>query len=204
MELVKRLRGNPKQFASELTAELDGLDDKLPDPDLKSADGKVTAYSAGAVAKIVEQIRNQVMRDVRTEIQPLMSEREKAEKAKQTEAYVSQGKAVIRDAITHARSLPHFQANEKAISAKLGEIPKEVVDKVGLVGAMYMAYSALLSDLMTGASTQGEQKAVEDMKRKAAAGAGAITPGGPTASGTPKKPGNVRELAAHMERLASA
>jgi hypothetical protein len=140
-------------------------------------------------------------------IQPIVEERQKAQEAAErqrlTAAAVEEGRTVIKDGIAHARTLPFFKDNEMEVSKKLGEIPPEVRSKVGLVGAMYMAYAAVLASLVGKATTQGAENTLTDLKRKANAGGGNAVPGGPVPGETKERPQNVGALAKHMEKLAA-
>lgn len=206
LALGKRLDTDARTFAKQLQAELaeSEPDNALPDPDIKTANG-VTAYSAQAMGKIVEQIRNQVMREVKGQIQPFVDERtqaqQRAEQQQRTAAAVEAGRTVIKEGIAHARTLPHFTEHEKAISAKLGEIAPEVRSQVGLVGAMYMAYAAVLAELVGKATTAGAESTITDLRRKANAGGGNASPGGPVAGAGKPKLNNAGDLARHMENL---
>lgn len=211
LALAKRLDSDPRTFAKQLQAELSESDPdaSLPAADIKSSNG-VEAYSAKSVLAIVDQVRNQLRAEMKGQIQPFVDERteaqQKAEQQKATEAAIEAGRTVIRDGIAHARTLAHFKENEPAISAKLGEISPEVRSKVGLVGAMYMAYAAVLADLVGKASTAGAESTITDLKRKAQAGSGNASPGGPVmGGGKPKlKDGDVGGLSRHMQKLSDS
>jgi hypothetical protein len=212
LSLVQRLDGDPRAFYAQLAAELqaqqgvqqDDGEFKLPEADLVSKDGRVKSYSSDAVAKIAMDIRNQVLREVKKELQPFQQEREAKAHQEKLNEYIEGGRKLIQQSIVHARTLPHFKEHEEAISKKLGEVPAEVRQQVGLVGAMYMAYSAVLAELLNKVPASAEAKVLDDLKRKAHAGNGAITPGGPSPAESKKRPQNAGELARHMEKLAAS
>ena len=206
LALAKRLDTDPRAFARQLQAELEeDPESSFPKADIKTANG-IEAYSAQAMQKFADALRKQLMQEMSGQLKPIMDEREKAqqaaEKKRVTDAAIAEGRTVIKDAIAHARTLPLFNEHDKAISAKLGEISPETRSRVGLVAAMYMAYAAVLAEQVGKAKAAGGEETLTDLKRKAQAGAGNVTPGGPVAAQGKQRPKNPQELAAHMERLS--
>jgi hypothetical protein len=209
LALAKRLDTDPRAFAKQLQAELSESDpeSEFPEADIKGPNG-VTAYSAQAMQKFANALRKQLMQEMSGQLKPIMDERqqatERAEKQKRIDAAVAEGRNIVKEGLAHARTLPYFQEHDKAISEKLGEISPETRSKVGLVAAMYMAYAAVLAELVGKAKTAGGEETLTDLRRKAHAGAGNASPGGPVAASGKQKPKNPTELAAHMERLSKS
>lgn len=203
MQMMSRLNDpkSAREFAAQLTQELGQLDDNVPEPDIVSNDGKVKAYSADAMQRFAAVIENRLRR----EMQPLMQDREQAQTRAKVAEQVEQGKTVMRDALTHARtSLPQFKDNEAAISKEMEGLPPGTVDRIGIIGAMYMAYGNYMAKVYPTLQVQAEGKVRDDFQKKAAAATGQVAPNGGNATPNVKRMRNENDLAAHMEQLAAA
>lgn len=204
LRIRRQLAENAQGFHERLGTELKGDEFSLPDADLVDKSGRIKSYSDASVGKIVRDAIAHTLRQVDERLRPFNEEREAKQQTEQEERAKEQRKQVLKDELQSLRQFSQFKDNEKAISVKLGEIPVETRRRVGLVTALHMAYNAVLVDVMQQAPAQAETRVLTDLKRKATAATGNANPAGPTPAGGVKKPGNVRELAKHLEHLANA
>lgn len=201
--LVQRLDGDARSFHKQLAEELEAQNEDDPQPDYQTPDGK-KVYSAEAMGKAMKALENRLRREIMGTVQPLLSEREKAEEAKKTEAAQTEQRQNIAGALAHARTLPLFtKENEPAISKEMEALPKATVDRIGVISAMYLAYANFVAKNQHRLTTEAQGQVHEDLRRKAAAASGQVTPGGNQPNVAPKTPTNRSELAKHMEQLAA-
>ena len=222
-DLVQRMDRDPLQFAHALIGELkragrwkdvDGpqgsntptaASTALPQPDFETQDGKGQFFSAATMQKYVQAVVDQMESKLLGQVQPLLSEREqqqaRQEAQSRAEAAAEEGRAVIRDTLTTLRQNPTFSQNEAAISKEMEKIPAETVSKMGHVAAIHMAFSSFLSNQSSSVQRQTSQQVHEDLRRKANAATGQVTPNGQNPGQTPKPMRNVRDLAARMEQM---
>lgn len=213
VNLLMRLRSDPAAFARTLAGEL-GLgetreaepDFTMPDPDLVSQDGRHQAYSAASVKRMLEITRQQIIREIRGEIQPLSEFQTGLRTERQSAEIVARAQQEGQTALNRMRMYPRFKENEKAIGAKMAEMgqadPALIQNPIAL---MMLAYNAVLEEkVFPGYGMSAEQRVREENARKAAASAGSVHPSG--GGGAPQKPvlRNADDLARHMERLAGS
>lgn len=204
LALAQRLDQDPRSFAQQLVQELgkgDEPEEALPEPDLRADDGR-TAYSAQQMTKWWGVKEKQLVNRLMGELKPIIEDHKRQQAQRQTEGIVAEGRKTIKGALEHARTLPHFKENEEAISKKMDAINPEVLNRVGIVAAMYMAYNAVLSEtVLPNIESTVEKRLRETQQKQAHAAAGSVRPSTSQPSVTPAKPTNVNQLARHMEKL---
>lgn len=204
LALANRLDTDARSFAQQLMQELgqrDEPEEALPEPDLRADDGR-TAYSAEQMSKWYAVREKKLRSEILGQLKPLLDDRERQQTEKQTQGIVAEGRATIKQAYQHAQTLPHFKENEPAIAAKLNSINPDVLNRVGLVAALYMAYNAVMSEtVLPGLDAATEKRVRESYDKQAHAAAGSVRPSSGQPSITPAKPTNVSQLAKHMEKL---
>lgn len=204
LALAQRLDQDPRSFAQQLVQELgkgDEPEEALPEPDLRADDGR-TAYSAQQMTKWWGVKEKQLVNRLMGELKPIIEDHKRQQAQRQTEGIVAEGRKTIKGALEHARTLPHFKENEEAISKKMDAINPEVLNRVGIVAAMYMAYNAVLSEtVLPNIESTVEKRLRETQQKQAHAAAGSVRPSTSQPSVTTAKPTNVNQLARHMEKL---
>lgn len=212
MNILSQLRGDAKDFVTRLAGELGltvvpangaGGKEETFEADLESQDGKMKAYSAGMVDKVVARAVQKATETIRGEMQPFVeftgSEQEKA----QQRDLLERNRQTASTVLTEARELPHFKEHEKAIAEKLKGMDVEVKKRLGPVAALYRAYNLVLSEsVLPTINVSAAQRVRDENIRKAAASHGAH----PTDSGNDGKApvlrdGDVSGLARHLEQL---
>jgi hypothetical protein len=203
LRIHKMLTGDSRSFYAQLGKELEEQAEDMPQPDYQSPDGKSQFFSADAMRKALSAVENKLRREVMGQVQPLLSEREQQQQEAQTREQRARQAGQIREAITHMESLPFYsKENEPLISQEMEAIPRETVRQMGVIGAMYLAYSNFVAKHQTRLSAEGQNKVHEDLQRKAAAATGQVSPTGSQPNVAAKAPKNQGELATYMQRLS--
>lgn len=204
IRILDSLDRDSRAFHAQLGQELGPADDTMPEADLVSQDGRMRAFSDKALLKALQIQEQKLRKEFGQMVQPLQAAHQEAQQAAQREQFVQQGRESVRTALQHLASFPHWKDNEAAISKEMQEIPRETVEKFGVVTAMYMAHSQWLTKHLPQMIQDAITKDRESLKKVAAAGSGQVVPSGSPAQGSTKSPSNVSELAAHMAKLAGA
>lgn len=227
VQLVGELMENPRAAAlltqhlgqhfgggGEPAATGGGFDaTKLPKGRLTSEDGKTRAYSEDQIPELFAYFKEQIMGELGSEIDPLRERFAALDEREEAVQVIHESRQEARDLLREMRALDRWpkpdatgkNPGEVKIHGYLAEIPKEVKQRIGYEAAVRRAFQRYLdSDVFPAFSQKSEEAAREDMKRKAAAAAGHVAPGGGAPGVPAKKPTNVRELAKHLESLASA
>lgn len=89
---------------------------RLPDPDLHSPDRSQSAYSAKAVANIIESLREDLTRQFRASTFPMRTRMENFDERDRADSEARNRRAEVTRVAEQARSLPHFKDNEEAIN----------------------------------------------------------------------------------------
>lgn len=214
LEMLNEIRRDPRAFIQQLQREVgsetpEHEEEGYPEPDLKSADGKLKTYSDVTLQKMLDAHARKIQKQLMGEMRPVMdfygkekTAREKAERQERIQSRVAQ----TMDA---ARKLPHFTPeNEPLILERLQAMDPAERRAVGPVAALYMAYSQLLAEqvfptLQTTAETTAEAKVRQSFARKAATSQGQAHPTDSGGEGKAAKLDSVDALARHMERMAA-
>lgn len=203
LRIHKMLNGDVRGFYAQLGKELEEQGEDMPEPDYQSPDGKSKFFSADAMQKALTALENKLRRELLGKVDPLLTEHQQRQQAEQTRAQREAQAVQIREAITHMESLPFYsKENEALISEEMERIPRETVQRMGIVGAMYLAYSNFVAKHQQRLTEAGRQQVHEDLQRKAAAAGGQVAPTGNQPNVPVKTPRNESELAKHMERIA--
>lgn len=203
MKIIGMMDGDPRAFMAQLSSELAEQNEDIPQPDYTSPDGKAQFYSAQAMTKALTALENKLRRELMGQVQPLLSEREQAQQRAQQQQAQQAMQTEIREAISHMETLPFYsKENEKFISEEMEKIPRQAVQRMGIVGAMYLAYSNFVAKHQSRLTEEARNGVHADLQRKAAAAGGQVSPQGGNPNPPTKRPTNQRELAAHMERIA--
>lgn len=176
----------------------------FPKPRLRAEDG-TEAYAADQLPQILDIFKRQLLETVGGQVQPLLKDRENAQRRDQEESVRQDARSIAAEALAEARKLQHFtKENEPAILEMLREIPAEHKQRIGVVAALYQAYNRFLSEhVFPTIDTAAEQRVRDSNARKVATSQGS---GHPTDSGGDGKApmlNNPESLAKHMERLAA-
>jgi hypothetical protein len=223
LELIRDIMGHPQlapQFEREFQALMPGspipgqkpVAKEWPKAILRSDDGR-GAYTDEQLREILDIEREQWMSALEERFGPLEDMHSSLEEQREVTQIMHQSRQDSANFMTELRQLKHWpsgtpeqiRAGERKISGYLAAIPKEVKDNVGAVAATYQAFQTYLAnDVYPTLESSVEQRVRDDMKRKAAAGTGAVVPGQQTNQPAPKKPTNQSELSAHLESLFTA
>lgn len=187
---------------------------ELPKGRLVGEDGKTRAYAEDQMPEVVAFIKNQLMEELGGEINPIKERFAALDEREEAVQVIHESRQEARSLLTEMRGLSHWpkpdpttnkNPGEVKIHSYLAQIPAEVKAKIGYEAAVRRAFQTYLDkDVYPTLSQRSEEAARDDMKRKAAATAGHVAPGGGAAAVPAKKPSNVRELSAHLEQLAAA
>lgn len=213
--LVTDLRQNPRAFIEDVARDL-GMQvvpigqagtpaagtvkpGQLPKPDLVSEDGRGT-YSADLMVQIVEARVAEAVQKMQGSMQPLLTahEQQQQEEAKRVAQDAAREKAT--DFLTDMRSREHFKEYEPAILQKLKDMDPAVRARLGAFAALQTAYLDVVREVVNPKLAADAEQKVRDEFAKKANTAGGILPNGSQPTGAKKRPGNVRELSAHLER----
>lgn len=208
LSITNLIRQDAAGFVRKLAGELgltvsggkvDLADEKLPEPDLETADKSKRAYSAESITRILEIQRAQIMR----EMQPLREARESDDAGREEEARITRLTQVKDLALKEARQIPHFEENEAAIAEKLAKMDPRLKRSMGPIAAMHLAFGQVLSEkVFPSIELSAEQKVRDSMKKKAA-GSSIVSPsGGSDATPPAVRPGDVEGLAARMRWMS--
>lgn len=208
LTLLQSLRHDPKALWRELGERI-GAEvapakvEEFPTADLVTADG-AKAHSDANLSKILDIFERRLMTKFQGELRPLMEFRDGEVETRTHTQTVAKAKELAGQALTDARSRPHFKENEPAIVEILTKMDPAIKKSVGPIAAMYMAYNQMLAEKVfpTIDTTAAEKVRAENLKK---ANAGGIHPSG--GDGKPaEKPvlRNQNDLAAHMSRLESS
>lgn len=217
--LHQEMQSNPVAFYERLGRELEArgaltggavtppaspaAPQKLPEPDLHSPDGKSHAFSAGRLEEWAKAREQQLEASIMARLKPVMDREQQQQEQQEFQTELKSRQQVMNEALAEAQKFPHFKENEPLISAKLDQMDRAIVRKVGVVAAMHIAYGQVLAEqVFPGIESAAEKRVREDYEKKARASTGNITPNG--GGGTPRaaKPRTVEALAAHMESLS--
>lgn len=213
IQLAQRLNSDSTGFLQQLARELGVAlpnapvqDDAEPSPDLVSEDGK-KAYSDQALAKILDIRERRLMRQLEARFGPMAETVGAITTERQQTAQQKYYGGIATDALTTARSLPHWKEHETDIKTRMStmvQADSTALERFGAVGLMYQAYNAILAEqVFPTLGQQTEQKVLADLQRKANAEHGSASATG-ASSAVRQPPKNVSELAKHMEALANA
>jgi hypothetical protein len=205
------MRANPAAFAQELLRRFGPApaagpagDDADPEPDLVTTDGKKRGYSADAMRKIIANEVRRAVADVRKEYAPALEYAKEGRQQQEVESIKADARKVGSEVMQTARTYPHFQENEDAIAEKLAAMNPQVRKRMGAIAALHFAYVQVLQEkVFPTLSATAEQNVLDDLKRKAAATDGSVSPNG-ASSGVRPSPKNPQELSAHLRRLSGA
>jgi hypothetical protein len=180
MPMIEALAKNPRQFAKELVEHLkaNGQWDEesprqpfaLPEPDMASEDGSVKAFSAPAVAKIINDLKAELEGKFDGAMAPILTERQQAEQQKTLEANYSKKLSEVSAQTTRARAiLPDFKALEpKIIEAMSADFDKPAHLR-SFNGDIYAAYHAVKQANPNSFPDASRQGVIDDLKAKAGA-----------------------------------
>jgi hypothetical protein len=199
-ELGRAIGGTGQAQAGTAEAGTD-----YPDPDLVSQDGKVKAYSHEAFIKAQAITAARVKADVLKELGPVISEVNGIRTERESLASQRETQQVVGHVLGHARKLPHFSENEKGIVALLGDMDPVLRQRVGPLGATFMAYGQMLAKtVIPNLRATIEKEIRAEFAKDANASRGHIAPNGSAGSGVKTELNGVNDLAKHMERMAAA
>lgn len=183
----------------------------FPAAKLKAEDGKTGAYSDGQVTEILGAFEQYMMDKFGERVAPLEERNAEAAEREEVMEIIHTSRNEATSLMTEMRALPNWpkggagSPGEVKISEYLGKIPAERKAKMGSTAALFEAYNTYLEkDVFPSLQSTTGQQVRDDLRRKAAAGSGTVVPGSAQPSQATKKPSNVAELAAHLERLAAA
>ncbi len=223
MEIASMYRGDPIQYVRQLIQEI-GQDPELaarlgegdesedipePQPDLEATDaqGRVVgrAYSDKRLAEREKWFEANLMRKLQGMLGPYLEWTNSARSAQEVEQVRAESRQTAVSIIDEARvNLPHFKENEKEIQTALAAIPKERKMQIGAVAALYEAYNRVLKEkVLPTLSHTAEQKAIEDQRRRAAAGSDNIAPTATATTVTNQRPRTKDQLAERMRQRAT-
>lgn len=204
MAVAARLKdvSTAREFYAQLGQELGQLDDEFPEPDYTDQTGGNKFYSAAAMRKMVDVALNRARREWQGVVNPLVEQNRQAEEERQFAEQQRVQQQQIGEALKHAETLPGFKENEAAISAEMEKLAPETVKRMGIIGAMYFAYSNFMAGHLPSLLAKEREAVHGGLKQAAAASQGQVMPTGNQPTGRPKSPSNERELAAHMEQKA--
>ena len=213
VQLISEIQQIP-ELAAAFDAKMGGkvpVKGKMPAPRLKAEDGTL-AYSSDQVMEILQGFKAELMDEFGTRVQPLEDFRGSLEEREEVMNVIHQSRTESRELLGEMRQLAHWpqpdpttkkNPGEVKIAEYLAAIPAEVKSKIGAVASMYRAYNTYLQkDVFPTLGSKTEQEVRDNLRRKAAAGIGAV-PGTTVVPSVTKKPTNPQELAAHMAAMAA-
>lgn len=216
-QLVSEIRQIP-QLAAALETQLGGdpalrqIRHEMPKPRLKADDGTL-AYSSDQVLEILQNFKAELLDEVGGRVAPLEDFRGSLEEREAVMNVIHESRTESAQLLGELRQLEHWPKSdasgknpgEAKIAGYLAAIPKAVKDRIGAVASMYQAYNTYLQkDVFPTLGSKTEQEVRDNLRRKAAAGTGTVSPGAPVPQGAPKRPTTPEELARHMEKLAGS
>jgi hypothetical protein len=212
VNLLMRLRNDPKAFFSQLGEELGAGGGKAeeeltyPDADLSTQDGKVKAYSSDAMQKVLAVQEKKLLREFQKTMAPLMEHHERELTTRQQAEMDARIAKASSTALKQAETFPHFTEHKALIGEKLKSFsPEEVEEMGGPIAAMLVAYNRVLQEkVFPKSETDAEKRVREEFQRKANAASGSVHPGATAGNATAPKLENVNDLSKHLERLAAA
>ena len=185
---------------------------KLPDPQLRSEDGK-GAYTSDQVAGILQDFEAKLEAKFGSQLKPILTDREEAQKTRAQEAVANEARATVTETMTELRAKPFFQVEnkdgQKVDSPKIYEYLMAIPEKVRLanpVAAIHRAYATYMEkDILPNYGRISEQR-VRDENAKKAAASGGVRPGAGAGvgDGASKPIRGVRDLAKKMEDMFAA
>lgn len=201
-DLDQRLREDP-EFKPHFEPQAEDLE---PQADLVSEDGKHRVYSDKQLRKWREWNDRQTDKRVGERLSPLEARFKAADEAEAKRETQANAAKLTNQVMTEMRTHPYWpkkDEGEAAILKHLRAIPPHIRKDIGPVACLHRAFDTYLREAVYPTiSDNAAKKVEEDMKRKAAAGAGGVRPGGGSGTGTVQRPQNVKDLAAHMEQLS--
>lgn len=184
---------------------------EFPKPRLMAEDGKTGAYAADQVMEILDIFKGQMMEEFGGRMAPIEGFKESLEERQEVMNVIHESRQEATTLMTEMRALELWPSgdNKKAGEAKIAEylaaIPAEVKRKIGSVASLYQAYNSYVQkDVLPTLRGSTEQEVRDNLRRKAAAGTGAVPVTAPTPAVGATKPRNVSELSKHMATLAGA
>lgn len=211
--LVGELRQNPRAFIENIARDL-GLQvvsagQSATDtpatvrgdvkPDLVSEDGR-KAYSAELMLQVVKQEVAAAVQQMQGTVQPLLTAHEQQQQQEAQRAAQDEAREKATDFLTDMRAREHFKDYEPAILQKLRDMDPGLRKRLGAFAALQTAYLDVVNEVVKPKLAADADQKVRDEYAKKANTAGGIVPNGSQPTGAKKRPGNVRELAAHLER----
>lgn len=212
MRLLGELRNDSLDFATRLAGEhgftlvRTGQTPHDPDP----SDVGVPQEPPKTWAEMQAILKAQELRLTRafeSRAKPLEDARETEARRVRSEAITREAQTASTQALTKARTYPHFKENEVEIGERLAAMDPAERRQMGPVGAMLACYNAVLAEKVfpTIATTAKEQAAADvraGYERKARS-SGSVVPTGSVGEGKPVELKNTTDLAKHMQRLAA-
>lgn len=173
---LERLARDPIAFYNDLGEELkrNGMLPsgeqqgafELLEPDLSNEDGSQQAYSAGAVAKMLQQLRAEMT----GHIQPILTERQEAERVqKENEEFQSRLKVAQSEVRKAAASLPNFTELVPEIKQLLAADREKPAHMREFNDNIYAAYFRASQSNQTTLEERARQTVVADLKKKSEA-----------------------------------
>lgn len=202
-QMLAALNADPRGFLARLAAELETEDPPDPEPDLQSEDGKKKAYSTDAMKKIIANVERRLTRQLEARFGPALEYTEQAKTKEEVAAKVAEGRAIASEALTQARTMPHFKENEVEISKTLAAMNPAYRRRIGSVAALHVAYNHVLTTkVIPSLKLNGEQEAIDGFRKSANASAGQVQPGAGSTGKPVLKEGDVDGLARHLAKLS--
>ena len=216
-QLVSEIRQVPA-LAAALEQQLGGdpalrqIKREMPKPRLKADDGTM-AYSSDQVLEILQNFKAELLEEVGGRVSPLEDFRGSLEEREEVMNIIHESRTESSQLLGELRQHEYWpkpdasgkNPGEAKIAGYLAAIPKTVKDRIGAVASMYQAYNTYLQkDVFPTLGSKTEQEVRDNLRRKAAAGTGTVSPGAPAPQSTPKRPTTPEELARHMEKLAGS
>jgi hypothetical protein len=207
---IRALQENPIDFYERLGRELKAhphlgpqlkAPSEVPKPSLKSEDGKA-AYTAEEAQALVNHFVNQAQVQTGQQVQQLQRQLDGLQQSDRKRSMQAESQVYTRDLMAEMSARPGFVDNQGAIEKAFAAIPKTDVARDGVRASLYRAYlDVFTKSIGPSQAKKTEQRVLTTLKKKA--GATAVDPSDtPTSDRTGPK--NVRELAKHLESLASA
>lgn len=200
LAIAEMLEKDSKGFRERLDEVLSQSEMTMPSPDFQDERGN-KFFSADSFMKALGVLENKLRNEFQGIVQPLTAEQQARQEREQQAQQQEAQRAEFREAYEHAQANPLFKENEKAISEVMAQIPRELVERRGLVWAMHHAFTTFVKDNWASLQVKQETAVRDGLKRAAAAASGNVTPNGNSATPAPKAPRNADELANRMAQM---